>query len=212
MFRFIIILLVLSNTSCAATGQIESTNNLFAFVGEQVDIKEVDNDGPIKEDGDVITISLDSEFKAKYKILEPVFGKYGGGEIIEFTAFDHYGFPDFAKFKTALIFVSEHDGDIYHQKYQFYDVYMTKSGRWAACGEPDDYINIDDPKPLENITFKPPVYEDLTHTSDIYANKLYEEPIYEIQGNKAVCKQGVFVDELFRIKKETVLKARGVFE
>ena len=47
---------------------------------------------------------LDLGYHAKYKIMSSIYGEYKGGEIIEFNAYDHYGFPEFARFKTCVNF------------------------------------------------------------------------------------------------------------
>ena len=61
----------------------------FVFVGEKISVKEVQPE--VDED----EILFDRQFLAKYRILEPFRGTYEGAEI-EFTAFDHYGYPAFA--------------------------------------------------------------------------------------------------------------------
>ncbi len=185
---------------------INSPNDLLVFVGEQIDIYEFE----IATNAD--TISLDLGFKAKYKILDTVFGEYNQGEVIEFNAFDHYGFPEFARFKTVLLFVSEGEHAIYHQKYQYYDVYKTADGRWATCGNPYEYEDMVESKEPVAITFDPSVTHDVSLMSGIFAKQEYPEPTFVIDDKGAHCVMGVYVDELFDIKRQTTLKERGLFD
>lgn len=75
----------------------EHGNSLFVFVGEKIEVKEM----PYEE------WSMDAGYKAKYKILQKVYGDYDKA-IIEFEVYDHYGIPKFSKYKHVLLFVSEY--------------------------------------------------------------------------------------------------------
>jgi hypothetical protein len=177
---------------------------LFVFVGEKISVEPI----PPKEG----EIPFDNAFLAKYKVIENVYNNYGK-ETIEFQAFDHYGFPPFANNQYVLLFVSEYKGKLFHEKYQFYDVNQTKDGRWASCGDPyrfDDYHRKSfEPAVLE---FNEPVTFDLEKMEREQVTKVYPEPFFKIEGNKAVCKLGAFVEDLFMVKKNGVLKARGLFK
>ncbi|TMP25576.1 hypothetical protein CWB99_20605 [Pseudoalteromonas rubra] len=185
-----------------ATASIKSESGIFAFVGEQVDFYQFE---PTVSD-DVIL--MDEAFKAKYKILEQVHGEFNS-DVISFEVYDHYGTPAFSRYKYVLLFVSEHDGKIYHEKYQFFDVYKTKSGGWAYCGTPFEYEEAVKPKPLENIEFSPRIEYSTVMYNEAYAKEVFPEPAFEHANGKAICRQGVYVDELFRIKQAGVLKNRG---
>lgn len=45
----------------------------------------------------------------------------------------------------------------------------------------------------------------------IFAKSEYPLPIYKIDGDKAYCVKGVYAEELFKIARDTVFKARGLF-
>jgi len=177
-------------------------SDLFVFVGEKIEVVEIE---PPQDE-----IWDDAAFDAKYRVLESVYGEFEGN-IIEFRVFDHYGFPPFAKEPYALLFVSKHEGKLYHEKYQYPTVYKTVDGRWASCGDP--YLGMEYhrkpfiPKPLE---FIDPVTYDLSKFSRDQIKAIFIPPYFEIVGGKAVCKMGAFVDELFQINRDGVLKARGV--
>lgn len=57
---------------------------------------------------------MDKGFKAKYKVLQKVFGEFAS-DTIEFIAYDHYGLPEFSKYQNVLLFVSEDSGHYYHK-------------------------------------------------------------------------------------------------
>lgn len=185
------------------------SNKLFVFVGEKIEVVPFE---PETEEGEVL---MDASFKAKYRVIQNVYGNYDK-DVIEFEAYDHYGIPPFSKYKNALLFVSEYEGKLYHEKYQYFDVYKTKDNRWASCGDPyrfDGYHrkNIE----VANLEFEEPLIFDLDeYKKDYrpdYVKDFFKFPYFKITGNKAECLKGVFVEDLFKIKKEGVLKARGLF-
>lgn len=182
------------------------TNTLFVFVGEKIKVEEIT---PDLEGGE---IPFDSAFKAEYKIIQSIYGKYDK-DIIEFKAYDHYGYPPFAEHKNVLLFVSKHNDKYYHEKYQYFDVYKTKDGRWASCGDPYkfDDIHRKNIKAI-NIEFKEPLFFDLTKFNDRYVKEVFIEPYFKLDNKKAECLMGTYVNDLFEVKKEGVLKARGLFK
>jgi hypothetical protein len=180
-------------------------SRIFVFVGEKVEVKEFN---PEAEKGAIL---MDSAFKAKYKIIQNVYGDYQG-EYIEFEAYDHYGYPPFAKYKNVLLFVSEYKGELYHEKYQYFDVYQTKDGNWAGCGDPYQFEEVHR-KPVKTfaLAFIEPVIYDLSNFNAKQRKEFYPAPFFRIEGKKAVCLKGAYIDELFLVKKNGVLKARRVF-
>ncbi len=123
------------------------------------------------------------------------------------------GVPAFSKFNYVLLFVSNYNGKFYHEKYQYFDVYKTKEGKWASCGDPykfDEYHR----KGLKavRLEFNEPVSFDLSTLTDERIRKLYPKPYFIINNKKALCVMGAYVEDLFQVKKEGVLKARGIFE
>lgn len=182
---------------------IERENTLFAFVGEKIDVYEI----PVSE------LAMDFGFKAKYKILLKVYGNYSN-DTIEFIGYDHHGFPRFAEFKDVLLFVSNDSGRLYHEKYMYHDVYKTKDGRWAGPYSISDYnhpyIKAIDIKP-ELIEFQEQVSYPINGIRREYIKLRYPEPFYKIIDSSAVAIYGNFLEDLFLLKKRTVLTARGLF-
>lgn len=181
-------------------------NNLYVFVGEKISVEEFDSRTKENE------FPMDRAFRAKYKVLKNVYGDYQN-DIIEFDSYDHYGFPPFAKHKAVLLFVSEYEGKLYHEKYQYFDVNKTEDGRWASCGDPyrfDEYHR----KSIktDRLEFNEPLFFDLTEFEDKYIKAIFKEPYFKVSGSKAECLTGAYIEDLFIVKKEGVLKARGLFK
>lgn len=202
----------------------KNSDSLLVFVGEKIRVDYVPNEPPKKsytkavQGNDTVTleslsISMDNKYEAKYKIKKLIYGSYLEN-IIEFTTFDHYGIPPFSKFKTVLLFVSKHDGKLYHEKYQYFDLYMTKVKKWASPYSSDSYehpyrdsVTV---KP-ERITFNPTVSFPLDGLTREAIEQKYPRPYYQIKKGRAIAIYGNYVDDLFKLKQQTVLKARGLF-
>jgi hypothetical protein len=191
----------------AVCGQ-ESKNNLFVFVGEKIDVKPF---SPILPKG---TILMDKAFKAKYKVIKEVYGHLEQ-DTIEFEAYDHYGSPAFAVYKHVLLYVSQtEEGKWYHQKYMYSDVYQTKDGRWAGPYQANDYnheYNKGTTIKPEKLVFKERVSYEVKGQpkGDLFTR--FPKPYYKIKGDKAYVIMGNYIEELFLLKKDGVLKARGLF-
>ena len=108
------LLLGCTNGGSLAAERQDAKRDLIVFVGKRVSVKKQ------RAEPD----SMDEKFEAKYRVLQLVFGRYKGADIA-FTAYDHYGTPAFAQHDTALMFVTRHEGRLYHEKYQFFPVYPT---------------------------------------------------------------------------------------
>jgi hypothetical protein len=183
----------------------ENSNTLFVFVGEKLDFVELPYDSG----------SMDVGFKLKYKILQRIYGDYKD-DTIEFEAYDHYGTPPFSKYKNVMLFVSEENGLYYHEKYQYFDVYKTKSNRWASSYKQSDYrhsYNLNTSVKPEKIDYiDRVVYPTIIKYNDNKIDTIkYPMPYYNTIGDSAIAIYGNYVEELFRLKKEGVLAARELF-
>src|SRR4051812_29804968 len=179
--------LIIACLACLATPRahaeekLNAERDLIVFVGKRLSVTP----RPTKE------LSFDNKFEAQYQVLQLVFGRYDAPKIT-FTVYDHYGPPAFARYDTALMFVSRYDGKLYHEKYQYIPVYPTVDGRWAGFGDP--------------YQFEP----------DVHRGTLKPVPIKFASGVKdpktgKAPTEGNFIEDLFRVKKNGVLKARGWF-
>jgi hypothetical protein len=206
MMRLVLITIILL-AATIARGQTEK-NRLFVFVGEKISVTPFD---PKVPEG---TIIMDNAFQARYKVIQSVFGAYDN-DTIEFEVYDHYGEPPFSKFAFALLYVSRRkDGKLYHEKYMYSDVYRTVDGRWAGPYESQDYnhdFNKNTTVKPEPILFKEPVSFDITQLDKEIIQEYYPEPYFKIRDGRAYVEMGNYIEDLFKLKRDGFLKARGLF-
>ena len=111
----------------------KENTKFYAFVGEKILLK------PFTPESQKGSIFRDHVFKAKYRVIENVYGSYPN-ETIEFEVYDHYGEPKFSAYNQVLLYVVEgENGKLYHEKYQFSPVYKTTNNRWAGPYAKKDY-------------------------------------------------------------------------
>jgi hypothetical protein len=215
--RYAIVLLVISLSSCNYkatpihtslikkdyTHRLEAKNTLIAFVGEKISWEPM----PYRKG------SMYVGFRAKYKIIQMMYGKYRN-DTISFEAFDHYGVPSFLHYKNALLYVTRSKRKYYHEAYLFDDVYKTKNGKWAG-----PYQRSYTPKtPLikpEKIDFEEQVafamsmvcYDGMIRCLD-YA---YPTPYFRHEGDSAIAEYGNYIEELVLEEKQTSLTERELF-
>lgn len=181
----------------------EKKNSLFVFAGEKIEVTKLPY-----EAGD-----FDSAFLAKYKVIDKYYGDCLK-DIIEFKVFDHYGDPPFSKYKFALLFVSFYKGKFYHEKYQYFDLYKTKDGEWASPYPTGDYQHEYNRKTSikpEKIEFADDVYYDVSGMDKKEVKEWYPAPYYQIDRGKARAVYGNYIPELFKLKRNGILKARELF-
>jgi len=181
----------------------EKNRKLYGFIAEKISLN---GDYPYYCDR---VNTLDGRYQAKYKVLKNIYGDLKM-DTVDFTVYDHYGMPKFSKYKYVMLFVSDHCGKLIHEKYQYYDVYPTEDGRWARPGDPYqlDQKQAKLVKPIA-IKFNNGLSFDITDLHPNRIKELYPEPYFKIVDNKALPLTGAYADELFSIKKDGVLKARG---
>ncbi|WMW80739.1 hypothetical protein RF679_00325 [Undibacterium cyanobacteriorum] len=166
---------------------------------------------------------MDAAFRARYQILQPIYGEFEGGDRIEFTAYDHYGTPKFGQHQQVMLFVTKIEGQWYHVKYQYFPVDPTKDGDWAFCGNPYGKskgaasLHSLPPAALQAIDYVPELTFDLKKISEESESSIddvarrFPSPLYATTGHNAVCKMGVRAQDLLELMKQTVLKQRGFF-
>ncbi|MCP5347683.1 MAG: hypothetical protein R3F41_17030 [Gammaproteobacteria bacterium] len=179
-------------------------DNFFVFIGEPVEITPVENPNNEK------AIVHYNRYDLSYRVLRTVWGSYDES-MISFSAYDHYGPPPFINFRHVMLFVTKIDETWVHELYQWFPIYKTIDDDWAYCGNPVPSDWTGDEIDLQPIQFEPPVYFDTRHFSDEAIASNYPEPVWTIHENKVFCSMGVFTDDLFLIKREGNLHARGLF-
>ncbi|MFD2717642.1 hypothetical protein ACFST9_02875 [Hymenobacter monticola] len=204
IFFFYLVLLLFKQE---AFGQGAKPDKFYVFVGEKIEVKE------FQVEAKPGTIIMNQGFKAKYKVLKNLYGNFSK-DTIEFDAYDHYGFPGFANYSHVLLYVSEYNGRLYHEKYQFSPVYKTGNNRWAG-----PYAKIDYEHPYaksttlkpEKISFPAEAAVDISKYSPERIPELFPQPYYTVGNGRAMPLMGNYIEEMFQLKKEGILKARGIF-
>jgi len=167
-------------------------SKLYAFVGKKIDVTSVDQ---TKFCG----MSLDSEYKAEYKIEQEFSQHYPDSNIV-FTAYDHNSMYeyDFQNYDHVLIFVGEFCGDLIHVKYQFFSVYKTKDGRWASPVKIRDEDYYKDSIPVK-ITFEKSVNFDISDLSIETIKYKFPKKYYKIKEGKAYPIMGRYAEDLVKL-------------
>lgn len=179
-------------------------SKVYIFIGQKLNLNY--EQGPNYCD----IIKMDSRFKAEYKILKQVAGTFPK-DTIKFTVFDHYGRPSFSKYENVLLFVSEYCGELYHEKYQYFELYKTIDGKWASPGDPYKYDRYHRKNlKAQNMQFADYVWFDISKLSEAAIKEQFPAPFYKIEGQKAIPVMGSYIDELIAVKREGVLKARKI--
>lgn len=179
---------------------------LRIFVGSKISMEPFE---PKYPDGTTIS---DNAFNAKYRIIQAIYGKYKT-DTIEFEVYDHYGVPGFSTFDNVLLYVSEgENGKLYHEKYMYSPVYLTKGGRWASPYESNDYhhaYNKDTTVRPEEMEYVDNVEFSILGVENSQLKERFPAPYFRIEGDKAVSVMGNYVEDLLTLKLNGFLKARG---
>jgi hypothetical protein len=193
-----------SPTSAAAEPQPVET---FVFVGERLSIEEAPD--PCEQAGsDCIT--MDSLYTARYRVLEPIAGTFPRDEI-GFSVADHYGFPSFARFRTALLFVALSGEGPWLHKYQAIPVHRTVDGYWASCGD----IRFDSAGPpspqLRTLRFEQAVALESELSEHMLASyRAGDMPHWRIADGEVWCSQGIVLQHVYEFVRSGVMHARGI--
>jgi hypothetical protein len=199
-------------------------DSLFVFVGEKIEVLSVPNPDNEVKILDTIVKGADTfiqasrpmipfnKYVARYRVIQNVFGYYES-DTISFIVYDHYGEPAFARYEDALLFVSNKDGELIHERYQYFEVYKTDDGRWASPGDPYRFDHVKNKTIVaEPITFLEPLVFDLTKYPPQSIDSCFPKPYYRTELMRAYPVLGAYVEDLFLVKKEGVLESRGIFE
>lgn len=189
----------------SALSKDKEVHPIFAFVGEKISVEALPHEAG----------SMDNAFRAKYRVVEVVHGDLKH-ETVEFKGYDHMrSMPAFADYDHALMYVVLVDGEFYHSKYMYSPLFKTNDGRWAGPYEFADYSHEYNKGtsivPVE-IDFPSSATRELSKWELEYMEKKELEPYFRLDGNKLIPLKGNYVKELFELKKNGYLKARGYFE
>ncbi len=194
-------------------------DSLIVFVGELINVEYVPATKDIRTEirnGDTIEVEIpefNSKYKSKFKVIKLINGFYNQ-DTIDFFSYVHSEYPGYIKYKHSLLFISQYGEELVQQKYTYFPVYKTKNGRWAS-----DYSYSDYRHPFrneftvhpENIEFEKELSFDISKMRKTDIEQRYPKEYYDIKDGKAIAKFGNYIEELFELKKQGYLKARGFF-
>lgn len=182
--------------------QAEPSVNLLAFVGRRIEVQPRSDPS-----------SMDESFEARYEVLEVVFGEFSGREI-SFRVWDHYGPPPFTEYEGVLLYLSRDQDGWFHQKYLYNPVFRNDLGQWAGCGGHLELVakfhKLEVPSAVP-MRFRPDAEFNLSSVAPKDLDEVFPPRHYERRGNKAVCRTGASLGDLFDLRRRGVLTARGVF-
>ncbi|WP_285009279.1 hypothetical protein [Pedobacter faecalis] len=205
------IVIKLKPVPCVPAFKCDSKDaKLFVVIAEKISLNQKE-EYICSESGKPYQASWDQMFEAKYKVLKSIYGGYAK-DTINFTVYDHgTSAPAFSEHRYVMLFVSEHCGRLFHEKYQYFDVYPTADGRWARAGDPYRFDR-HSPRVIQarKIEFKPGFSIDIRQRYAHEIPKEYPKEYFRVTRNKAYPQVGVYVEELLQIKKDGTLKARGI--
>ncbi|WP_439480784.1 hypothetical protein [Chryseobacterium aquaticum] len=150
--------------------------------------------------------------KYTYKIKEEIYGDYPKDTIV-FKSYSHLGRPMIEYYDTVLLFVGEYCGKLYQEKYQFFDLYKTKDGRWASPGDPYKFDKYQEDKTIkaQSIDFDPFIrISTIAPDDDDQRFQKYEAPYYRLIGDKAVPLMGAYIKDLIKVKMGGSLKNKNI--
>lgn len=124
---------------------------------------------------------------------------------------DHYGFPAFARYRHALLFVALSNDGAWLHKYQAVPVHRTVDGQWASCGDLGrDPAGKPSPQ-LRTLRFE----REIAREADLpgHLRAAYhagEIPEWRIAHGKVWCSQGVLLEDAYELVRGGVMRARKI--
>ncbi len=189
---------------CAHGGEIVAVVGQFEAIRELPDPCARNDES---EELDRLCIALDALYEADYSVREVVSGGLHSGGVITFALADHYGFPDFARYNTALLILGMNEGAPYLEKYLGVAVHPTVDGSWAACGYPKTAS--DEEGPLEDIQFAPGItFGSVGQLNARAVEEDFPKPVFAVSGSIVHCVKGWSLDRLLE-HFAGILEARG---
>lgn len=196
----------------AADEALDAKVETVVFVGSLLSIEELPDPCGAEED----CISMDSLYRARYEVVQPIVGKLPGREI-SFGIADHYGFPPFARYRNALLFVGMYEDGPWLHKYQAVAVHRTVDDQWASCGEVEYRDKGEPPSPI----VKPLQFQnEIAGTGELSEagwretlrdwRTSHDQLDHRITDGKVWCTRGVELPDIYEVMRNGALQARGV--
>lgn len=172
---------------------VYAKKEIIVFVGEKISYESESFEDqqkficPDAKDGEEC-IPMDSMYFAKYKIKQIVKGKYKENELAYYQ-FDHYGLPEYFKYKYALIVVDVTDTGVFGHKYTNIPVYRSVKGEFYYCPSPRESFAFEDY--AKKVKFNPPVSIDTAHYSSHGIKDIDSSKFYKFENGSLNCVMGI---------------------
>jgi hypothetical protein len=214
--------MLLSIISSSVGSANDDNEELLVFVGKFLAIEELpDQCSPAKkvetkehaEEGvrelEPVCLQFDALYEARYEVVEGLVGSRFPREL-SFRVADHYGFPPFAEYRFALLYVQVGPEGAWLEKYQGYPVHRTVGGSWAACGNPFPTPDDTEPATLRSIDF----VDDLGIVGEFSSagleRRFIDERYLSIVNGRIRCRMGVAIEDLYDAVRTGVMAAREI--
>ena len=194
--------IVLEPKGCKET-QIcfDKPKSIYALVAKKIDVK-LDTTA-------YCGLSFYSRYKAKYEVLENIYGNYAKS-IIEFESFEHARFENYYDFDVVVLYIADYCGKLIHLRGEYDPLYKNSLGEYASPYSAYLLKTTRDNKLKER--HKPMNFRGrkantaIKHLSKEIISKEFPDSIYEVKNNYAKPLYGLYPDDLFDIRKLTTLK------
>jgi hypothetical protein len=156
-----------------------------------------------------VCLQFDALYEARYEVVDGLVGSRFPREL-SFRVADHYGFPAFAEYRYALLYVQVGSEGAWLEKYQGYPVHRTVGGSWAACGNPFPTPDDTEPAALRSIDF----VDDLGVVGEFSTagleRRFIDERYLTIADSRIRCRMGVAIEDLYEAVRTGVMAARDI--
>lgn len=190
----------------------EPAGDTLVFIGERLSIEDAPSPCEQRQaEGEAPDcISLDTFYTARYRVLDRIVGQ-PPTDPLTFRVAEHYGFPAFARYRHALLFMALSDDGPWLHKYQAIPVHRTVEGQWASCG--DLRRNpADPPSPqVRALRFEREIARESDLPEGLLADyRAGQRPELRVERGKVWCTQGILLQDAYEIVRNGALQARGV--
>lgn len=188
----------------------EKPTKLYVFIGKKIKLWE-------SPSSYCNGFPLTSRILSKYLVVKNIYGDFKK-DTIQFTTYPPHSAPNrqnyipfktsFADYDYCLLYVLEFKGELIQTGYFFDDIYMTKEGKWATPLKPKGLYNTISPDiyKLKKINFITPIELEYEEKFEKEIRQNFSETYNIIGDGKILVTHGVYVEDLFEIRKVGALK------
>jgi hypothetical protein len=196
-----------------------SERSPIAFVGSVLDWRELPCESQAQASERMARACRESRFEASYRVEQVLEGEINRGSELRFVVADHYGTPRFAQFRSVVLFLYLDAGELRHLPYEWAPAYLTSTGRYADCGcsefaeggltgHPQLQGRLDWPgeSACRELIFVPRVAVDLSHASPQRIAEFHADPDYRVSSHWADCVRGLYVEDLYELRRPMLIE------